>query len=125
MLARPMAALAGLNGWRKMIATFLAGVAMGFTQAPWSLWPLFFVSLPIFFGLLGSSESKRSRFGVGWAFGLGYFCLALSWIVEPFMIDAARYGWMAPFALVGLAGGLALIWGVASTPRGGALQVVA
>ncbi len=125
MLARPMAALAGLNGWRKMIATFLAGVAMGFTQAPWSLWPLFFVSLPIFFGLLGSTESKRSRFGVGWAFGLGYFCLALSWIVEPFMIDAARYGWMAPFALLGLAGGLALIWGVASTPRGGALQVVA
>jgi hypothetical protein len=35
-----------------------------------------------------------------WAGGAGYFALTLHWIVEPFMVDAARHGWMAPFALV-------------------------
>ncbi|MBT8153967.1 apolipoprotein N-acyltransferase [Epibacterium ulvae] len=50
---------------------------------------------------------------LGWCFGAGYFATGLSWIVEPFQIDAATYGWMAPFALVLLAGGLALFWGAA------------
>jgi apolipoprotein N-acyltransferase len=43
----------------------------------------------------------------------GYFALTLHWIVEPFFVDAARHGWMAPFALVLFAGGLALFWGLA------------
>jgi apolipoprotein N-acyltransferase len=48
-----------------------------------------------------------------WAGGAGYFALTLHWIVEPFMVDAARHGWMAPFALVFFAGGLALFWAAA------------
>jgi apolipoprotein N-acyltransferase len=48
-----------------------------------------------------------------WAGGAGYFALTLHWIVDPFMVDAARHGWMAPFALVFFAGGLALFWAVA------------
>lgn len=49
----------------------------------------------------------------GWALGFGYFSGSLFWIVEPFLVDAARHAWMAPFALIFLAGGLALFWGVA------------
>ena len=47
----------------------------------------------------------------GWAFGTGYFALALVWIIEPFQVDVARHGWMAPFALLFLSTGLALFWG--------------
>src|SRR5690606_36613207 len=36
--------------------------------------------------------------------------IALSWIVEPFLIDLARHGWMAPFALVLVSFGFALFW---------------
>ena len=50
-------------------------------------------------------------FALGWLFGTGYFALTLQWIVEPFQVDVARHGWMAPFALAFLAGGLALFWG--------------
>lgn len=50
---------------------------------------------------------------LGWALGTGYFCHSLQWIVSPFMVDAARHGWMAPFALVLLGGGLALFWALA------------
>ncbi|WP_241963047.1 apolipoprotein N-acyltransferase [Thalassorhabdomicrobium marinisediminis] len=49
----------------------------------------------------------------GWLLGVGYFGWTLRWIVEPFLVDIARHGWMAPFALVLMAGGLALFWGLA------------
>jgi apolipoprotein N-acyltransferase len=52
------------------------------------------------------------------------------WITEPFMVDAKNQGWMAPFALVMMAGGLALFWGGAAllyrvlNPRGVARVLV-
>ncbi|NDR59506.1 apolipoprotein N-acyltransferase [Aliiruegeria sabulilitoris] len=49
----------------------------------------------------------------GWALGTGYFAGSLFWIVEPFLVDLPRHGWMAPFALVLMAGGLALFWAAA------------
>ncbi|MDD9976814.1 MAG: apolipoprotein N-acyltransferase, partial [Boseongicola sp.] len=45
--------------------------------------------------------------------GAGYFAVTLHWIVEPFLVDAATHGWMAPGALVLLSGGLALFWAAA------------
>ena len=35
------------------------------------------------------------------------------WIVDPFLVEADVFGWLAPFALVGMAGGMALFWGLA------------
>ncbi len=58
-------------------------------------------------------QSVKQAWWLGWGFGAAYFALGLSWIVEPFQVDAELYGWMAPFALVLLSGGLALFWGAA------------
>lgn len=55
----------------------------------------------------------RSCATIGWTFGTGYFAAVLFWIVEPFQVDAAQHGWMAPFALVFLSAGLALFWALA------------
>lgn len=49
----------------------------------------------------------------GWAFGFGYFAFGLSWLLEPFQVDADSHAWMAPFALVLMAAGLAIFWGCA------------
>jgi len=56
----------------------------------------------------------RQAFFRGWLAGLGYFALSVCWIVEPFLVDAKTQGWMAPFALALMSGGLALFWGAAS-----------
>ncbi|MBT8415255.1 MAG: apolipoprotein N-acyltransferase, partial [Boseongicola sp.] len=65
-------------------------------------------------GYLGTKEASRWRGAwAAWAGGVGYFAVSLSWIVEPFLVDVARHGWMAPFALVFMAGGLALFWALA------------
>ena len=63
--------------------------------------------------LLDTASNRRQAITVGWAAGTGYFALTLHWIVEPFLVDAARHAWMAPFALVALSAGLATFWGLA------------
>ncbi len=63
--------------------------------------------------LYSRAEGWRAAALTGWLVGVGHFLLALSWIVEPFLVDFARHGWMAPFGLIGMAGGLALFWAAA------------
>ncbi|PID36109.1 MAG: apolipoprotein N-acyltransferase [Rhodobacterales bacterium] len=58
------------------------------------------------------APTPRAAFWSALALGTGYFATAMSWIVEPFLVDAARHGWMAPFALAGMAAGMALFWAV-------------
>ncbi|PKQ13671.1 MAG: apolipoprotein N-acyltransferase [Alphaproteobacteria bacterium HGW-Alphaproteobacteria-1] len=98
--------------WR---AAFCGGVgalsALG--QAPWGLWPLTIFGMAVFYGLYRQAQGWRAAAALGWLVGTGHFLLALHWITEPFMVDAARHGWMAPFALLGLAAGMALYWGAA------------
>jgi apolipoprotein N-acyltransferase len=56
----------------------------------------------------------RSAVWLAWFAGAGYFIAALNWIVRPFMVDAARDGWMAPFALPMIGFGMALFWAAAA-----------
>src|ERR1700742_1458073 len=51
---------------------------------------------------------------MGWIAGLGYFAVSTWWIAEPFFVEPEIYGWMAPFAVVLMGGGLALFWGLAA-----------
>ncbi|NDH20542.1 MAG: apolipoprotein N-acyltransferase [Rhodobacteraceae bacterium] len=84
------------------------GVALG--HAPLSLWLISIGCLILFFSL---SRHAVSPMKLGWMFGFGYFLVTLNWIVEPFLIDLQTTGFMAPFALLFMAGGLALFWGAA------------
>lgn len=103
--------LSKIAGWRSYGLAFLAGLVLALGQAPFGLPWTVFLSVPVIY-LLSSNRSMRGAFGISWWAGFGYFALALHWIVEPFLVDLARTGWMAPFALVLLAGGLALFWAV-------------
>jgi apolipoprotein N-acyltransferase len=98
--------------WPARGLALAAGLAAGLAFPPFGILP----------GLLGYAvllavidndgpNPLRSAFFRGWLFGLGYFAVAVHWITEPFMVDAREQGWMAPFALVLMAGGLALFWG--------------
>jgi apolipoprotein N-acyltransferase len=53
----------------------------------------------------------RSAFLLGWLAGLAYFAVCTWWVGEAFLVNAAEQGWMAPFAVVLVAAGLALFWG--------------
>ena len=71
-----------------------------------------FLALPLLLWLLDGAARPRAAFAVGWWAGAGHFAAGLFWIVEPFLVQPESFGWMAPFALVGMAGGLALFWAV-------------
>ncbi len=76
---------------------------------------LVFFLIPAFsvlFWLLDAATTRRWAFGVGWLFGVGHFAVAFYWVGSAFLVDSARYGWMAPFAVMGLACGLALFTGL-------------
>ena len=38
----------------------------------------------------------------GWWFGFGYFLAGLYWIGHAFLVDAKTFGWLLPFAVIGL-----------------------
>ncbi len=98
----------------RRIATAVAlGALAAFGQAPYDLPLVMIVALGVAVFVYRDCTGPRQAAVFGWALGLGYFAHALQWIVSPFMVDVARHGWMAPFALLFLSAGLALFWGLA------------
>jgi apolipoprotein N-acyltransferase len=103
-----------LEAWRVgkrclALAAALGGVA-ALGQAPLGFWWATLLALAGLIWLFQREDDARRTFLVGLFAGAGYFGLALSWIVEPFLIDIARHGWMAPFAVLFLSFGLGLFW---------------
>ncbi|MEM8577400.1 MAG: apolipoprotein N-acyltransferase [Pseudomonadota bacterium] len=96
--------------WQRLGAAALLGAVAALAQAPlgWS-WAIVLGAAPAIW-LLRGAPGPRAAALLGLAFGFGHFVLALAWIVEPFLVDIARHGWMAPFALVLLSLGMALFW---------------
>ncbi|MBP7002515.1 MAG: apolipoprotein N-acyltransferase [Amaricoccus sp.] len=98
---------------RAALLAALCGVVLAATQPPVSLPLALFLALPPLLWLAQAAPRPRAAFLRGWAAGAGYFGAGLFWIVEPFLVEPERYGALAPFALLGMAGGLALFWGAA------------
>jgi apolipoprotein N-acyltransferase len=103
-----------LSGWRRVGLAFGLGAVAALGQAPLGFWWATLAGVSGLIWLLGRVPDRRGAFLTGLFAGAGHFALSLSWIVEPFLIDIARHGWMAPFAIVLLAFGLGLFWGGAA-----------
>lgn len=100
--------LAALSGWRRLLLAGLLGAVAAGALPPVYAVPLL---LPAFCGalwLLDGAASGRQAALTGWAFGTGYFAVGLYWVGIAFLVDAERFGWAMPFAVGGLAAGLAL-----------------
>jgi apolipoprotein N-acyltransferase len=106
----------GLAGWRRAFAALVAGLMAALAMPPLDLWPVLFAAVPVVLLLLEglAPRAAGSAFLTGWLFGLGYFIAALHWIGAAFFVDAARYLWMMPFAVGGLAAAVAVYWGLAA-----------
>ncbi|MFA3918558.1 apolipoprotein N-acyltransferase [Ruegeria hyattellae] len=97
----------------RLVLTVVLGAIAALGLAPYHIWPATLGAL-ICLPVLALQDCTRKQAAmIGWAFGLGYFGLGLAWIVEPFLVDVPRHGWMAPFAMLLMAGGLALFWAAA------------
>ncbi len=105
-----LARFAGAGRWRRLFALWLAGGLSALGQPPFGL---FWVALPALgFVFLAALFAPRPRVAVlyGWLAGFGWALVSMAWIVEPFLVDVARDGWMAPFALFFMAAGFGAFW---------------
>jgi apolipoprotein N-acyltransferase len=108
-----------LWGWRRLAVAFAAGAFSSLALPPWSAFPVLWLSLPIFVWLIdgavpvGNAGPLRRLLPaaiVGWTFGFGYFLGGLWWVGAAFLVDAEKFAWLMPFAVVALPAGLALFW---------------
>jgi apolipoprotein N-acyltransferase len=100
-------------GWKRAAIALAAGALSALAMAPFNAWPVLFLTFPVMVWLIDGAGAGRAR-GVpaaamaGWWFGLGYFVPGLYWIGYAFLVDAATFAWLLPFAILGLPAYLAL-----------------
>jgi len=100
-------------GWRRALIALVAGALSSLAMAPFNAWPILFVTFPVMVWLIDGAGAGRfnglpSAAIAGWWFGFGYFVPGLYWIGYAFLVDAANFGWLLPFAVCGLPAYLAL-----------------
>ena len=123
-------------GWRRLVLLFIAGAIGALSVPPLFILPALFVAMPIWVWCLDGAERHRGlraflspAFLIGFAFGLGYFTVAIHWIGAAFIQEGGWFIVLMPFAILGLAAILALFWAVGSALAhllwsGGALRIV-
>ena len=99
----------------RWLLALAAGLAAALAHPPFGVLPGL-LGYPLLLWLIDDADAGRplrSAFWRGWLAGLAYFGLGTWWIAEAFLVDIAAHGWIAPFAVAAMAGGVALFWGAA------------
>jgi apolipoprotein N-acyltransferase len=96
--------------WHFYLACLGAGTLSVFAFQPIGFFPTAFVSFILFLHLLNARAFKTNKevFAAGWWFGLGYFVTGLYWMALACHVDWIKFGWVFPFAALGLPSCLAL-----------------
>lgn len=110
-LAREITAF---TGWRASSTAVGLGILGAAAMPPFGI---VIALVPAFTGLAWLCERPRwqGAFAIGWLFGFGHFAIGFYWVANAFLVEAQLYGWLAPFAVAGLAAGMALFPALAVT----------
>ncbi len=89
---------------------FFLGLNLAMGQMPVDLPYLAYCSLvALGFFWIKYQPMSFEAFVWGLGLGIGYFGLTFLWIVEPFLVESEKTGWLAPLALLSLVTTLSLI----------------
>jgi apolipoprotein N-acyltransferase len=95
--------LAGLSGWRALLAGFLLGLAAALALPPVHAVPVLLLSFPGLLALLGAAPTWKRAAALGFAWGWGHHLGGLYWVTHAILVDAATWWWLVPLAAPGLA----------------------
>ena len=118
----PQAGSANLTGARRALFAALAGALSVLAFAPVHAWPVLFLTFGALVWLLDGCHAQHGSLGprlksaalVGFWFGFGYFLAGLYWIAEAFLVEPWRHGWLIPFVMTAMPGGMALFFAAAA-----------
>lgn len=96
-----------------MIVSALAGAATVFAFAPFGAWPVQIVALAVVFALALRAASARSAFVLGWTFGTAAIAAGTHWLYVSMHDYGGMPAVLAALAVLLLAAGLALLYGLA------------
>ncbi|WP_417803600.1 apolipoprotein N-acyltransferase [Thalassospira lucentensis] len=102
------ARLAGLSGWRRRFVLLIAGAVAVLALPPFFVIPVLPICFAVLLWTLEGVRCNKGALSAGWWFGTGHFAAGFYWISHAFLVQPEVYGWMIPFALLGLGGGLAI-----------------
>ena len=102
------ARVARADGWRRWALAWLLGAIAAGAMPPFSVSPLLLISFSGLVWLLDGCGGWRGAARDGWWFGFGFLVAGLYWISNALLVDAARFGWLVPFAVLGLPAFLAI-----------------
>ena len=114
--------VAQLTGARRALLAVFAGAISVLAFAPVHAWPVLFLSFGLLVWLLDGCYARHAALGerlrcaalTGFWFGFGYFLTGLYWIAEAFLVEPWRHGWLIPFVMTALPGGMALFYAAAA-----------
>jgi apolipoprotein N-acyltransferase len=105
-------------GWRRRAIAFASGAVGALALPPLSLFPLIAIPLTIAVWLIDGAQdhgrrraltgSLRAAFGAGWWMGFGYFLSSLWWVGSALLVEADKFAWALPLAVVALPAMLAV-----------------
>ena len=107
-------------GWQRRLLCVIVGALTAFALPPYGLAPVLLLTFPCLVWMLdGAIEPRPGRkirrvwtgFAFGWLFGFGYFLSSLWWIGSAFLVEAEKFAWLMPFAVLSMPVGLALFTG--------------
>ena len=118
---RAAAWIGGLGGVKRALVAVCFGAASALAFAPVHFWPILFLSFGGLVWLLDGCHSSHAAFRdrlkcaslTGFWFGFGFFLAGLYWVAEAFLVQPWRHGWLIPFVMTVLPGGMALFFAAA------------
>ncbi|WP_428491432.1 apolipoprotein N-acyltransferase [Rhodopila sp.] len=102
------ARLSALRGWRADVTAVLGGASSALALPPIFALPALLIGIPVLLCLIQGAPGPAVAARRGWWFGFGLHLVGLYWITEAILIEAARFWWLVPFAVPGLAAVLAV-----------------
>ena len=108
------ARLAAARAWRRRGFALLFGALAALALPPIHALPLLWIAFPGLLWLLDGAGRGKGAFWDGWWFGFGHFSVGVYWISYALLVDPIRFGWMVPFAVLGLGALLGIFIGAAT-----------
>lgn len=96
------------RAWPRRALALAFGALSATALPPFYVLPALWIGFSGLLYLVATAGHWRRAAFEGWLFGVGWFATGLYWIGYAFLVDAAQYAFLMPFAVIGISVGMAL-----------------